>query len=392
MVASPSNGAEIARVARSGLFSRTAKDLEPYNEYLGRLNRNWLRHVVNGGDPEIASDRRTVLLAKSMFGLIDRLVKAESAAAMSYLGDTLPVNKGHQSITKANDTNDPTFVYIRNFIENCIEYLKNYSLVDSLESFADIIRNEIRHQHIHHGEPWSLSEREYIKLRTKSSNESEGLQDGLRLLECQVRSEREGVLLKPSFRVCICLDGHYPEDDNIDYIYSIGKGLLNDTSHVSIADRLRVAGEDQGDIDAILGIKRIQAIIHPGTGAERVYEYRPDRKMEGSGFVIANFVSDLDEDVCESVGRASCVSLDFTSIAHVDHGWYFYNVRRTLINGVYIELQAPFPVRFIRPYWWCDPEVIEEKIGSEIYCSKVAINTLVPSGTNAYWIFGEQDK
>lgn len=61
MMGTPNNGAEIARAAKV-LGSSAAGDMRPFDDSLANLNRNWVTHIVNGGDPNINPAERKSLL------------------------------------------------------------------------------------------------------------------------------------------------------------------------------------------------------------------------------------------------------------------------------------------------------------------------------------------
>jgi pimeloyl-ACP methyl ester carboxylesterase len=372
MMGVPNLGTDIARLAPS----RSARDIEPWENFLERLNREWLRHIVNGGDPDLEPEQRTRLKCGVVYGLKDRIVPAASAKAMVYLGELHAVTKGHIELPKCESRDDTTYGVLRQFILDALKNNERASLEHAATALSFRSRRRILPAPPDEHE-WTVREQELIELTPRA-----GAPAGT--LNCRIRSVRSGREPRPEVVVSVSLEGSLPGGIQLDYGYLFGRGMLSDAEYSALGDNLSNATLSQAEFDKLL---RVTAKLTDAAGAD-IGLNAPLLEC-GPGYALLRYRL-LAGEQPRLAGHSSRLELTIETTVERRQGWYGFRSTRTILEELELQLIAPFPVYAAGGFWWCAAARSEERLGARRYSSKVTIPGPVPVGTGVIWFFDPQ--
>ncbi len=371
MMGTPNLGTEVARVA--ALESRSAGNIEPWNDYLDRLNRDWLRRVVNGGDPDLPPTQRIRLKCGVLYGLTDRVVPAASAKSNVYLGEIHAVNKGHIALPKCETKGDPTYGVLTQFIRDSLAEDETEKLKQSVDNLSYRIRQGI----LSPGLEWTYRESELIELTPHPTLAPQ-------VLNCKITSTRFGWEPRPRITVCLRLDGSAPPTGfHVDYGYIFGRGALTEAEYGVLGDRLREASLKKEEFDRLLGVE-VALSATDRAGHQRQVRLKQPELDIGVGYACLHHGL-LEEP--DAVGRNNHLKLILNTSIQKHQAWYGFRSTRTVLGVSQLQLTAPFHIYPLSRIWWSDAQWQPETLGTNSYSSTVTIPGPLPVGTEVIWMF-----
>jgi pimeloyl-ACP methyl ester carboxylesterase len=376
MFGTPNSGTQIARYPNRFLLSVSAGQMEPLTLFLERLNRAWLTHVVNNGDPDGSLGTRLNLPCQTVIGETDRIVPRSSASSLSLLGQWKSVRKNHRGLPKAESANDPTFAFVTEFVRECSKWAETKALRRMVDKLSNAVRRTALGGSARPVETWTLEETDTIVL-TERSGPATG-----DILNCGIVSVRRGGKAKEIVRICVRLEDRDPERDDLDYTHLIGQGLLSEDRYLRLADLLRDAKVDIDSVAALLSVKGVTLTHSAGT---QEYEYSSEDSSFGLGYAILAFRL----PGAGSVPRKNELTLRLETLADVRQGWYSYFAARTVVEKITVEVQAPFPVIALQRCWWSEAPISHGRAGTGAYFSKVSVPGPVIAGVCLDWFFNK---
>lgn len=370
MMGTPNLGTEVARIA--ALESRSATNIEPWNDYLDDLNREWLRRVVNGGDPDLLPTQRIRLKCGVLYGLADRVVPAASAKSNVYLGEIHAVNKGHRALPKCETNGDPTFGVLTQFIRDSLADDEMGKLKESVDDLSYRIRRGI----LGPGLEWTYRESESIELTPH-------LTLAPQVLDCKITSTRFGWEPRRKITVCLRLEGAFPPKAlHVDYGYIFGRGALTEAEYADVGDKLRKASLKREDFDRLLQVEA--ELLATGRTGERNIPLRQPELEIGAGYACLRY--ELLEEP-GTVGRNNRLKLILNTSLWKHQAWYGFRSTRTVLGETELQLTAPFRIYPLSRIWWADARWQQETLGANFYSSKVTIPGPLPIDTDMIWMF-----
>lgn len=368
MMGTPNLGTEVAEIA---LHSSSASDIKPWDDYLDQLNRDWLRRVVNGGDPDLPPAQRTRLKCAVLYGLKDRVVPAASAKSLVYLGELHAANKGHIALPKCETKDDQVYGVLTQFIKESLAEDEREKLKQSVDNLSYRVRQSI----LGPGTEWTYRETEVIEL---ASNDKPGSQ----VLDCTITSTRIGWEPRPRITVCLRLEGSVPNTDiHVDYGFIFGRGTLTEKEYADLGDRLRGASLNKGDFDRLLKVEI--ELFATDSGKDQTVALRQPELQNGPGWACLHYVL---EDL-GALGRENRLKFTLRTSILRHQSWYGFRSTRVVLGNTDLQLTAPFPVHPISSFWWSDAPWKSDRLGTNSYSSSVLIPGPLPAGTDVIWMF-----
>lgn len=254
MFGAPNSGTEIARAGSRFALSVSAKQMKLYDEWLEKLNRDWVAHVVNGGNPEIEVSRRlTNLCCMSVIGECDWVVPAASGANLVQLGELKSLNKGHIALSKAANASDSTYRILHQFISNCL----NQAHRNELRTGAAILQDRVRRKMLA-SKDWAKTEEETVAV-TPLPAQTNAQMPGQ--FSFHIKSVLGGVAPPSSYRLGIRLkEQEYPQGMDVDYDYFVGPGFMNKHEFDEIAGTIDDSPSSRSKVDGLVKLISMEAI------------------------------------------------------------------------------------------------------------------------------------
>ncbi len=355
MLGTPNSGTQIALAAKA-LGSSSGGDMTPFNADLADLNREWTERVVNEGDPSVPSDHRAQLLCWSVIGTEDHVVTPASAAALASFSTIETLNKDHTGLCKPRDRADHSYRVVHRFIRATVDEIPKREGKRAVRNLTHRLRQASL------AGRWVSTEEEDIKLEHHV---------GSRLL-CTVRNVREGGLARRYFNFCVWLPGHYPTDEQVDYDWEVGQGILDP--------------EEFADVSAFHGDRfddffKVHSLSIGQLGKAGSYT-EVDRK-EKPGSVIVTYEAPQWIAESETYDR---LEIAFESWLDRRAGWYFYGAPRTVARNLRVTFTSPFEARAINNLGAKSTVHATIQVGDS-FLHRVTAEGSVAMGTNIIWVF-----
>jgi pimeloyl-ACP methyl ester carboxylesterase len=368
MMGTPNLGTEVARIA---LRSKSAANIKPWDDYLDELNREWLRRVVNGGDPDLEPAQRIRLKCGVLYGLTDRVVPAASAKSGVYLGELHAVNKGHIDLPKCETKGDPVYGVLRQFIKDSLAEDEWGKLKQSVDNLSYRVRQGILDPRLE----WTYQESELIELTPHPAMAPQ-------VLDCKITSTRIGWEPQPEITVCLRLEGIIPPKGiHVDFGYLFGRGALTEEEYADLGDSLRTASLKKEELDRLL---RVEAELwSTDSDQERSVVLKQPELNTGPGYACLRHALEQPG----SVGRNNRLKLTLHTTLRRHQAWYGFRSTRTVLGEAELQLTAPFPVYPLSRIWWSEAQWQQERLGAKSFSSKVTIPGPLPVGTDVIWMF-----
>jgi len=368
MMGTPNLGTEVARIA---FESRSATNIKPWDDYLDRLNRDWLRRVVNGGDPDLQPAQRTRLKCGVLYGLTDRVVAAASAKSGVYLGELHAVNKGHIDLPKCKTKGDPVYGVLTQFIKDSLADDDREKLKKSVDNLSYRVREGI----LGPGAEWTYQESELIELTADRTPTSQ-------FLDCTITSTRVGWEPRSGITVCLRLEGIVPTKRiHVDYGYIFGRGSLTEEEYAGLGDRLRTASLKKEEFDRLLKVD--VELLSTDAGKEQHIALKQPELEIGPGWACLHNALEKPD----SVGRNNRLRITLRTRILRQQAWYGFRSTRAVLGETELQLTAPFPVHPVSRIWWSEAQWQQETLGSKSFSSKIVIPGPLPVGTDIIWVF-----
>jgi pimeloyl-ACP methyl ester carboxylesterase len=365
MMGTPNLGTEIARIA---LSSTSAENIKPWDDYLDGLNRDWLRRLVNGGDPDLDPAQRVRLKCGALYGLTDRVVPAASAKSGVYLGELSAVNKGHIALSKCKTKDDPVYRVLTQFIRDSLAQAEEATLRQSVDNLSYRVRRGILDKNIE----WTYEESELIELTPHPSP---------KVLKCEITSTRIGWQPCSAVTVCLQLEGSAPKGIHVDFAYIYGRGALNESEYGLLGDNLKKASLTKEEFDLLMSVQ--VKLFATASGDAHTVALGDPKLITGPGFACLSFP--LNQ--AELKGRDNRLQLTLKTSLQRHQAWYGYRARRTVLGETNVQVIAPFPLHPVTRLWWSDAHWENGSLGTNRYSSKVTIPGPLPAGTDIMWLF-----
>lgn len=311
MLGTPNAGAEIARLP--GLLgSGSGNDMRPFNDTLAKLNREWARRVVNGGDPDLEAHRRAPVLCWAAVGTEDGVVTGASAGSLASFADIKYLNKSHLQLPKAADIHDPTVALLTNFIGACRDFARRREGEWAVRTLTHRLRKASLDGH--------FVRRETLQIALRAS-------DLPHRYACRVVEQREGGTLAGRFTVCAWCPGQAP-DIPIEFDWEIGHGTMD----AAAFDRM--VQQDTAALDQYFHVASLEIGQDGRQGA-----LLPDGKASGPGWHAWHFRC---PDWFDPARPYEVLRVEVETFTDDRQGWMFYSVRRTVSECLDVSFCAPF--------------------------------------------------
>lgn len=357
MFGTPNNGTEIARAAKA-LGSGAGADMEPFNDALARLNREWAEHVVNGGDPDVAPHERAPVLCRFVVGSQDKVVPPNSAATLASFAELKELPCGHLALVKARDRNDPVYVLIADFLYRAEEASRRGAGERALLELTYRLRQATL------AGRWVRQEEERVQLDLIPGDPH--------WLQCQVRNRRQGGLAQRRFHVCVYLSGQRPER-KIDFNWEVGRGNMSEQEYGALTHQLQV------DPTQFFSVQRL--FVRQGEAEETYAALDP---IVEPGWVLMPFEAEKIHE-----GRPyDLLELEFTTRVDRRQGWYFYYLPRTVGERLEVTFVAPFKAQPILGLG--SGSELEEPVRSgNHFVHRISAARPLPVGRTVIWVYPE---
>ena len=350
-------------------------NIKPWSDYLADLNRDWLRRVVNGGDPDTPADQRIRLKCTVLFGLKDRVVPAASSKSLVYLGETSAVNKGHIAMPKCQSKADPVYSVVTKFIKDSLSDAAREKLKQSVDNLSYGIRKGILDPKLE----WTNRESELVELTPHPTMSPQ-------VLNCSITSVREGWQPRNAVTICLRLyDSTPPEDIHIDFGFIFGQGALNQEEYQTLGDSLRAASLTKEEFRRLLAAN-IDLTLNPDQPTQTKVAFLEPTLQRGPGYAclhypIANQTAVIRDNRLE-------IKLSTTLRRH--QAWYGFVATRTVVGETKLQLTAPFKIYPLAKIWWCKAPWEPGTFGTDYFSSKITIPGPLPVGTQVNWVFAPE--
>jgi hypothetical protein len=356
MMGTPNRGTEIARAA-SALGSKAGSDMKPFDRRLAALNRDWTRHVVNGGDPDWKPAERAPLVCWAALGTEDKVVPAASASALASFSDIERLAKGHIELVKARDHSDPTYALTLRFIRTALQAAYRYDGDWALKHLTHRLRRATLRGR------WVRREEVHIRLRRTGGPPH--------VLGCDVRDIRVGGLARSRFTIAVWISGHRPQGP-IDLDWELGKGVL------SKDDFGRFAAGVEEDLDHFFKVERLWQKQGDVEG-----EMRLARRETGPAWSLLHFEAPEGTVADEPCDR---LEIEFSTIVDRRQGWFYFGLPRTLSDGLSVTFRAPFEYGVVSRLGVGSRVSGPTSIGED-YLTEARAPGPVPIGRTMVWVY-----
>lgn len=328
----PNNGTELARIPS---LSKSATQMAPLNEFLAELNRDWLRRIINGGDPAEEHHGRTILKCRVAIGETDRVVPPASAGTACLFGEMRVISRtGHLELCKPNDTYSPVYDVIRTFLQECETEQRELPRVHAAASFAAEARREILTT-----SAWCLRERESITINRFNPPNDSPLAGRNDLLTCDITCQRVGVVAKSTINVLINLEKHCPDEIPVDYYITIGKGFFQENDFDAFAELMKFSVEQKTSPLAMINYVKIMR----GSGTVDYQLSTADVRCR-PGWIVLPFT--CSSDLCD--GRRhpeDILEFQLREIVSEKQGWHRYCNQQVIVESLSVEVDSSIPIR-----------------------------------------------
>jgi len=350
---SPNSGTHLARLA--GLFSRSARQMAPFSDYLTEVNRGWAVRVINGGDPSLPLSERARLICWNVIGTRDRVVPPGSAAGLVHMGDVYTVPKDHMGLPKAKGESDESFQILVLFLSHVRQQEPRQHWLAVLDRIFEAQRKAVERR------GWIEEEEEHITLGA----EAEGL------LPCTVHQVRRGGVARAVIRLAVQVEGLQAAPMETDYVQVLGEGLLSEEKFAEIAGGVEIPTKFL-EIDALRVAQR-----------GRVFDYAREKLERGVGWTVMTFRA---QDGLQEGEVYDQLDLRLKTFVAAGSGWYFYYLPRTVLKRLVVDLRAPFHLScHAKPAQGAKIDGIPQAGGG--WLSQVSYTDAVAAGGQVYWIF-----
>lgn len=385
MYGTPHTGTEIAYAAGlSGSF--TAQQMKPYTEVLGDLNRDWVRHVVNGGSAsEPLSRRFPHLICQVVIGELDKVVPPSSGTALTHLGQVDVIQKDHMGLSKAQTNTDPTYVTLKRFVERCSESLAERPLLESTVFLQDRLAKDFIAAHTK--QDWSTEETHKVCL-SRSDRRISNLSSPI--LACEFEVLRKGGSIKDEFLIGIRMDGAGYQGAEPDESIAIGQGFMSNATFAKFAEMLRTCSVSIQELNKLVNVSRI-LVKGEKEGKQRTWDYTYSDLIKGSGFAIIKYKWNGPIDWSQIIDP--CFELKYSTFMVQEQKWYTHEVEHPITKKLTIELEAPYTLTPLLPF---GKEYAKELVTKESFPiaeatsgSRIIVNGPVAKGTPIRWLFSD---
>jgi len=336
MFATPNTGTEVARIAR---LSASAARMKPYSEFLRELNKGWMSHVLNGGDPRKPADRRCEVFCRVAVGEVDKVVPHASAVGMSIDQDIDVLSKkDHSTVCKARNRDDPAFKSLQRFLTDCTSALQDQPVEVARAYASDHFRARFEAA----SGRWVLREKTTLSLKRPLAGSSLA---GGGWLECHETCSRYGGFRRRSIRIGVRIEPSKFDVDvgPLDFEVVLGRGLMSSSELRGLVSDLATRRPN-----AILGVLEITSVSMTTSGESKCEFQSHSRKNGSDGGWCVVELKPPEDAVWIDGQKDEYVTLSIAASYPVNERqrWYQWCAATLILEDAAIALQSD--VRLVR--------------------------------------------